>query len=106
MYEPGMDISVGVWGLYSKFMKKILEAIETGADSATFAALEIPTTYRAAVVLKSEEEMFAGVESAKKDPRKSVHIQEVPVPQIAPDEVLIAVMASSINFNTVWSSIF
>ena len=88
------------------FMKNILEAIENGADSATFAALEIPATYRAAVVLKSEEEMFAGVTSANKDPRKSVHIQDVAVPQIAPDEVLIAVMASSINFNTVWSSIF
>ena len=50
--------------------------------------------------------MFAGVASAKKDPRKSVHIQDVAVPQIAPDEVLIAVMASSINFNTVWTSIF
>ena len=87
-------------------MKNILEAIENGADSATFAALTIPVTYRAAVVLKSEEEMFAGVTSANKDPRKSVHIQDVAVPQIAPDEVLIAVMASSINFNTVWSSIF
>jgi hypothetical protein len=61
MYEPGMGISVGVLGLYSEFMKNILEAIENGADSATFAALEIPATYRAAVVLKSEQEMFAGV---------------------------------------------
>ena len=28
------------------------------------------------------------------------------MPEIAPDEVIVAVMASSINFNTVWSSIF
>ena len=62
------------------FMKNILEAIENGADSATFAALEIPVTYRAAVVLKSEEEMFAGVDSANKYPRKSVHVQEVATP--------------------------
>ena len=87
-------------------MKNILEAIENGADSAAFAALTIPATYRAAVVLKSEQEMFAGVASADKDPRKSVHVQEVATPEIAPDEVLIAVMASSINFNTVWTSIF
>ena len=87
-------------------MKSILEAIENNADIKAFAALQIPESYRAAVVRKDEQEMFAGVASADKDPRKSVHIQEVPVPQIAPDEALIAVMASSINFNTVWSSIF
>ena len=87
-------------------MKSILEAIENNADSKAFEAVHIPESYRAAVVRKDEQEMFAGVASADKDPRKSVHIQEVPLPQIAPDEALIAVMASSINFNTVWSSIF
>jgi crotonyl-CoA reductase len=30
----------------------------------------------------------------------------VPTPELAPDEVYLAVMASSINFNTVWTSIF
>ncbi len=87
-------------------MRHILEAIEQRADSATFASLAIPESYRAAVVLKSEQETFKGVPSNQKDPRKTVHVQDVPVPEIAPDEVLIAVMASSINFNTVWSSIF
>ena len=87
-------------------MRHILDAIEARADSAAFAALKIPESYRAAVVLKSEQDTFKGVPSNQKDPRKTVHIQDVPVPEIAPDEVLIAVMASSINFNTVWSSIF
>ncbi|NDC27026.1 MAG: crotonyl-CoA carboxylase/reductase, partial [Actinobacteria bacterium] len=87
-------------------MRHILDAIEARADSATFAALTIPESYRAAVVLKSEQDTFKGVPSNQKDPRKTVHVQDVPVPEIAPDEVLIAVMASSINFNTVWSSIF
>ena len=87
-------------------MEKILAAINSGADAETFAALEIPESYRAAVILKEEAEMFAGMASADKDPRKSVHIREVPTPEIAPDEALLAVMASSINFNTVWSSIF
>ncbi|CAB4541994.1 unannotated protein [freshwater metagenome] len=31
---------------------------------------------------------------------------DLPLPEIAPDEAVIAVMASSINFNTVWTSIF
>jgi crotonyl-CoA reductase len=87
-------------------MEKILEAIENGADSAAIAALPIPSSYRAACVRKEDEQMFAGVASGDKDPRKSVKVQEVSVPEIAPDECLIAVMASSINFNTVWSSIF
>ena len=50
--------------------------------------------------------MFAGVDSADKDPRKSLHVSDVPVPELAPDEAYVAVMASSINFNTVWTSIF
>ena len=50
--------------------------------------------------------MFAGVDSADKDPRKSLHVAEVAVPELAPDEAYMAVMASSINFNTVWTSIF
>ena len=50
--------------------------------------------------------MFEGIPSANKDPRKSVHIQEVATPELAPDEAVVAVMASSINFNTVWTSIF
>src|SRR5205807_2073379 len=31
---------------------------------------------------------------------------EVPIPELAPDEAIVAVMASAINFNTVWTSIF
>ncbi|MEY5039977.1 MAG: hypothetical protein RLZZ48_746, partial [Actinomycetota bacterium] len=57
-------------------------------------------------MFKDDAEMFAGVPSAEKDPRKSLKIKEVPVPEIAPDECLIAVMASSMNFNTVWSTVF
>jgi len=50
--------------------------------------------------------MFEGVASEDKDPRKSLHISPVATPELAPDEAYIAVMASSINFNTVWTSIF
>lgn len=87
-------------------MQEILKAIMADADAETFAKLKIPSTYRAAHILKSEEAMFAGVASKDKDPRKSIHVGQVPTPELAPDECLVAVMASSINFNTVWSSIF
>jgi crotonyl-CoA reductase len=87
-------------------MQQILEAIQQGASSADIAALPIPQQYRAAHVLASEQEMWAGVPSKQKDPRQSIHIGEVPTPELAPDEAYVAVMASSINFNTVWTSIF
>jgi len=87
-------------------MEKILEAIQNGATGDQLAGIPLPTSYRAAHVLKSEEKMWDGVPSNEKDPRKSVHVGEVPMPELAPDEAVIAVMASSINFNTVWSSIF
>ncbi len=87
-------------------MQQIRDAILAGASGDELAALPLPESFRAAVVLASEQDMFDGLESSDKDPRKSLHVQEVPVPEIAPDEVVLAVMASSINFNTVWTSIF
>jgi crotonyl-CoA reductase len=87
-------------------MDQIRDAILAGADSATIASLGVPSSYRAAHLLASEAGMFDGMASEAKDPRRSIHIGEVPTPELAPDEVYIAVMASSINFNTVWSSIF
>ena len=44
--------------------------------------------------------------SDDKDPRKSTHVEDFPLPELAPDEAYVAVMASAINFNTVWTSIF
>src|SRR5215210_4966482 len=87
-------------------MQEILEAIEGGASGEDIAALPIPESFRAAHVLRDEQTMWEGVESADKDPRKSLHVSEVPTPELAPDEVYLGVMASSINFNTVWTSIF
>ena len=88
-------------------MDAIRDAIMSGDRSEeTFAGLELPQTYRAATVHKDEIEMFAGMKSRDKDPRQSLHIDEVPIPELAPDEALVAVMASAINYNTVWTSIF
>src|ERR1043166_6652545 len=50
--------------------------------------------------------MFDGLDSKDKDPRRSLHVEEVPTPELAPGEALVAVMASAINYNTVWTSIF
>jgi crotonyl-CoA reductase len=84
----------------------IRSAIIDGASGDDIAALPLPTGYRGAVVRADEQEMFAGVPSEAKDPRKSLHIDEVALPELAPDEAIVGVMASSINFNTVWTSIF
>ena len=87
-------------------MREILNAIESRGDRAVFEALSVPGTYRAAVIRKEDVEMFAGMASKEKDPRLSIKIDQVAVPELAPGEALIAVMASSINYNTVWTSIF
>lgn len=87
-------------------MEKILEAIQAGASGDEIADLPIPDNYRAAFVKRNEATMFEGMDSWDKDPRQSLHVDQVSTPSLAPDEVYIAVMASSINFNTVWTSIF
>jgi crotonyl-CoA reductase len=88
-------------------VRHIRDAILSGtATTEDFAALEVPPAYTAATLHVSDEDMFDGVDSRDKDPRKAIHIEEVPTPELGPGEALVAVMASSINYNTVWSSIF
>jgi crotonyl-CoA reductase len=88
-------------------MSEILSAIESDdAVAQDFEALPVPECYRAVVVEESDAEMFAGVPTPAKDPRQSLKVRDVPTPELAPGEALIAVMASAINYNTVWTSIF
>jgi len=87
-------------------MQHVLDAIQAGASGDELANLPIPESYRAAFVLRDDVGMFEGVASADKEPTKSLHVDDVATPALAPDEVYLAVMASSINFNTVWTSIF
>ncbi|MFI6482433.1 crotonyl-CoA carboxylase/reductase [Nonomuraea sp. NPDC050663] len=47
-----------------------------------------------------------GTDGVDKDVRRSIRVGEVPVPELLPDEVLVQVMASAINFNTVWTAMF
>ncbi len=88
-------------------MKEILDAILAG-DTAPedFAALPMPESYRAVTVHKDDVDMFSGLESRDKDPRKSLHVEDVALPELGPGEAYVAVMASAINYNTVWTSIF
>jgi len=87
-------------------MTEILDAVRNGASGEVLASTPMPETTRAVFVRRDEQNMFEGMASADKDPRRSLHVDEVPLPELAPDEVYLAVMASSINFNTVWTSIF
>ena len=87
-------------------MERIRAAILADADSAELASIPVPDSYRAVTLHRDEQEMFAGVPTWERDPRRSLHVEEVPTPELAAGEALIAVMASSINYNTVWSSIY
>ncbi|MGH3384592.1 MAG: crotonyl-CoA carboxylase/reductase [Nocardioidaceae bacterium] len=88
-------------------MQQILDAIVSGtATSEDFAAVAVPESYRGVVVRKDEVDLFDGLDSRDKDPRKSLHVQDVATPELGPGEALVAVMASAINYNTVWTSIF
>ncbi len=88
-------------------MKEVLGAILAGnASCDDFAAIAVPEYYRGVTVRKDDVAMFEGLESHDKDPRRSLHVDEIPTPELGPGEALVAVMASSINYNTVWTSIF
>jgi crotonyl-CoA reductase len=86
-------------------VQKILDAILAEQFDAV-AELPVPESYRAITVHEDEAGMFDGIATRDKDPRKSLHLDEVATPELGPGEALVAVMASAINYNTVWTSIF
>ena len=72
-------------------MQHILEAImsaesatDPAAELAAIGRLPVPETYRGVVVRAEETSMFDGMASHDKDPRKSLHLQEVPTPELGP----------------------
>ncbi|MFF3941729.1 crotonyl-CoA carboxylase/reductase [Streptomyces phaeofaciens] len=85
-------------------MDVLAEAVLNGAAAEEIERLPLPSHYLAAHTHVEDTEMFRGV--ADKDVRKSIRVGQVPMPELAPDEVVVAVMASSINYNTVWSATF
>ena len=91
----------------SDAMNTLRDAILSGkAGPEDYVGLPLPESMLAIATHRDEVTMFEGLESHEKDPRRSLHLDEVPVPEVGPNEALVAVMASSINFNTVWSAIF
>ncbi|MEU8181972.1 crotonyl-CoA carboxylase/reductase [Micromonospora sp. NPDC049044] len=85
-------------------MDELSAAVVAGAAPDQLAALPVPATYVAAHTRVEDVGMFNG--TADKDVRKSLRVGPVDMPRIAPDEVLVAVMASCVNYNTVWSATF
>jgi crotonyl-CoA reductase len=81
-----------------------VESPEAAPDD--IASLPLPDSYRAVVLFKDEQHMFDGVPVANREPAKSLHLTEAPTPVPGPGEVLVATMASSVNYNTVWSAMF
>ncbi|GAB3971762.1 crotonyl-CoA carboxylase/reductase [Actinoallomurus acanthiterrae] len=88
-------------------MRDILAAVDAEDLSARdWAALPVPESYRALTIHADEVNVFEGVPAEERDPHTSLHVEPVATPQLGPGEALVAVMASSVNYNTVWSSIF
>ncbi|WP_367129082.1 crotonyl-CoA carboxylase/reductase [Saccharothrix sp. HUAS TT1] len=85
-------------------MSSLSEVLLRGAAPEEIARTPVPDDYVAAHLRVEDCDMFRGVED--KDVRKSLRVGPVPMPELAPDEVLVAVMASAVNYNTVWSAMF
>ncbi len=64
----------------------------------------VPETYKAAYV--ERDDAAALWDKPDKDIRKTLKIGEIPTPELAPDECLVAVMSAAMNYNTVWSAKF
>lgn len=75
-------------------MPSVLDAVVAGGDSEAIGSSPLPQSFRAAAVRPER----AG------DPAEALQLEEVPVPPLGPGEVYVAVMASSLNYNTVWAA--
>jgi crotonyl-CoA reductase len=86
-------------------VQKILDAI-LADELGELATLPVPTSYKGITVHADEVNVFDGLPTKEKDPRRSLHLDDIATPELGPGEALVAVMASAINYNTVWTSIF
>ncbi|MFB9413352.1 MULTISPECIES: crotonyl-CoA carboxylase/reductase [Dactylosporangium] len=85
-------------------MDALTEAVLNNASPEVLATAPVPRDYPALYLDAADQDMFRGV--AAPDVRSSLRLGRVAMPELAPDEVLVAVMASSINYNTIWSALF
>ena len=64
-------------------LRDLIELIETPESTAEdFANARLPEAMQAATVHRDEEHMFDGLPFEERDPRRSIHIDEVPVPSM------------------------
>jgi crotonyl-CoA reductase len=84
-------------------MDPLAEAVLSGAGPEELLRTPVPADYPAVHLRAEDVHMFAG---RTPDVRESLRLGRVPMPELAPDEVLIAVMSSAMNYNTVWSAMF
>lgn len=82
----------------------VLDPAISEAASEEILAAAMPSTYKAAYVEKEDALRLMG--QPRPDVRETLKFGDVPMPELAPDEVAIAVMASAMNYNTVWSARF
>ncbi len=81
-------------------------AVLAQASAKELECCPVPSSTIGLCVRRSEELIFDGVSDTDADVRASLHVDEVPLPELAPDEALVAVMASAVNYNTIWSALF
>jgi crotonyl-CoA reductase len=75
----------------------------TSARQKDIESLRLPESFRAMVTLKEERSMFAGVPMENGTPSKALHLIDVPTCEPGHGEVLLASMASAVNYNKVCS---
>ena len=85
-------------------MDALIDAAVRGAAPDELLRIPVPEDYLAAHIRQEDAGLLSG--TADKDVRTTLRVGRVPMPELAPDEALVAVMASSINYNTVWQSTF
>ncbi len=85
-------------------MDELAAATLAGASAEELLKAAVPSAFTAVHLRSEDVTLFSG--DTDRDVRRSLRIGEVPMPELAPDEALVAVMASSINYNTVWSATF
>jgi len=82
-------------------MRKILDAILADEPRRDRLAPGPTSTGRSPCTGRDRD--VAGQDSGDKDPRRSLHVEDVPTPERVPVRRWSRYMASAINFNTVWT---
>jgi crotonyl-CoA reductase len=82
----------------------LASAVIAGASPEDLLGCPTPETTLAVCLRREDEERF--LSEPEVDVRDTLHLEEVPLPELEPDEVLVAVMAAGLNYNTVWSAMF